>query len=94
MSLFHSSLPRLLSKTSLSTIFVCELLSNNSLLSMLFSMSIFLLFCFMLNTLLQLSSSKSILLMSGLVVVDVFADVLSIFFAQLVVLILVVAVVS
>ena len=58
------------------TIFVSELLLNSSSLSMLFSMLSCLLFCLMLNTLSSLSSAKSILLMSCLVVRDVVAEVI------------------
>ena len=58
------------------TIFVSELLLNNSLSTMLCLMLSCLLFCLMSRTMLSLNSSKAILLMSGLVVEPVVVHIL------------------
>ena len=60
------------------TIFVSELLLNSSSLSLLFLMLSCLLFCLTLRTMLVLNSAISIFLMSGRVVCEVVAEILSI----------------
>ena len=58
---------------------------KRSMQTMLILMLSCLLFCLMLSIMLSLTSSKSILLMSGLAVEDVIVEVLSIFVAKLLV---------